>query len=77
MNKFNLNDFIYVKLNGNGIKVYEEWFESYGQRPLPLKINERGFSRFQIHEFAHIFGKCLLNGNPYLPCETDFYIEQS
>lgn len=74
--KFNINDYVKVRLTERGREMLKEywggkvpdWFEDYSEG------NE--YYRFQLHEFANIFGKELYNGNSNLPFETEIYFSQ-
>ena len=69
--KVNLNDEIKVKLTDFGKQIYYKYCEDF---PTKLKIDSKGYTKFQIWVFMHIFGEYLYNGC-VAPCETDVQIQ--
>lgn len=79
---FNLNDYIKVKMNQQGLAIYRKRYDDLwnGKKPLfeyqPPKTDENGWSEWQAWEFMHIFGQHLGNGFNN-PCETSVYIQNN
>lgn len=82
MNRFvehNLNNSIKVKLKPLGEQIYRDWFKQYEQygikvEPIPLRMDEDGWTEFQTWEFIGIFGSHVHLGMPEL-FETTVLIE--
>ena len=70
----NLNNYIKVKLTEYGRKIYRSSFVTLGLPEPRINIDEDGYTRFQIHDFVHVFGKYVCIGND-LPCEPNIQIE--
>ncbi|WP_321388692.1 hypothetical protein [uncultured Enterococcus sp.] len=73
--KFNINQFVKVKLTETGIKIYQEKFLKYGGKAPELIIDDNGFSKFQMHDLMNTFGEYLFMGNIDMPFETNILIE--
>lgn len=85
MKKFNINDFIKVKLTDLGTDIfyhqYDELNKFYGRemiKPHYPNVDKEGFTEFQLHEFMNLFGKYMVNGfdlvienNSIYICEED------
>ncbi|WP_306150718.1 hypothetical protein [Roseovarius sp. MMSF_3281] len=57
MPKFNINDYVWVKLTKTGHKIHRKYWEPYSNGNYqPAKVSIDGWSRFQLHELMHIFG---------------------
>lgn len=66
MKKFNLNDYVKVKLTPCGVNIYyhqyddtNEYILSHGGEPLERRmprIDKDGFTEFQLWEFIRLFG---------------------
>ena len=74
--KFNLNDYVKVKLNETGERLYLEHFtRTCISLSLMKKPDEDGYMTFQMHEFMNIFGShfgpCLQD----TPCCMDVLVE--
>ena len=71
MKKFNINDFIKVKLTSFGKDVYYHQYDDWNKKynlvvpitPMELKVDEDGFTEFQLWDFMNIFGKYFFNGS--------------
>ena len=72
--KTNLNNYIKVKLTEHGRKIYRNSFISIGLAEPRIKVDEEGFTRFQIHDFISTFGEYLHLGCQ-LPCDVGVQIE--
>lgn len=70
----NLNDFIKVKLTEYGRKIYRSSFVSLGLPEPRINVDKDGYTRFQMHDFIHVFGKHIYMGCE-LPCETNIQIQ--
>lgn len=70
----NLNFYIKVRLTDDGIRRYKEYYSDYGSDAPGIDIDDEGFTKFQIHDFMHIFGKRLFMGAT-LPCRTNCKIQ--
>lgn len=78
--KTNLNHYIKVKLNDYGKKIHHDYWKEICKDagvPYELKVDEDGYSSFQIYEFMNIFGE-----HAYLGCKEfletlDVLVERS
>lgn len=85
MYKFNINDFIKVKLTEYGKKIYEHRYDEM-IRKYPhlrsilsnpeLKVDKDGYSEFQLHEFMDCFGSYMYNGAPQIIENNEIYFEK-
>jgi hypothetical protein len=57
--KFNINEYVWVKLGAKGEEIYLHSFDDVPQQfrrvPLP-EVDEDGYSKFQMWEFMGLFG---------------------
>lgn len=57
---FNTNDYVWVRLNDLGWRVFDEDHTHLGLDPAPYRkivtTNNPEYQRFQLHELMHIFG---------------------
>ncbi len=72
--KSNLNDYIKVKLTEYGRKIYISSFTSLGLPEPHIKIDEEGYTQFQMHDFINTFGKYIYMCCE-MPCETTVQIQ--
>ena len=72
---FNINDHIWVKLTAAGLRVHKDYWEPHsdGHYRVP-EIDSEGWSRFQMHEVAKVFGSSLSHVRE-LPFETSIRFE--
>lgn len=76
----NINQYIWIKLTKEGkafhYKRHIEWEEFLGNKweYKPPKEDEKGWSKWQMHEVMHIFGPLIRAGRK-LPFETEIQIE--
>lgn len=81
MFKFNVNNYVLVKLTEQGRQIYFEHYSVGGmfkKMDKLLKTNEpdaNGYSRFQLHDLMHIFGNYMGNGMS-IAFETDILIPE-
>lgn len=85
MKKLNLNSTIKIRLNDYGKDIYyhhldelNEWLKSKGAKPLERsfpKVDENGFSEFQLWYFMSIYGQHSANGCPEYWEDLNFYID--
>ena len=66
---FNMNDHVYVRLTARGVLVFRA---RYGCKP---DVDKDGYSKFQLWEFAMIFGDFCSIGFD-LVCKPEFLIER-
>jgi hypothetical protein len=71
MKKFNINNYVYVKLNERGKQILSD--ERYTAHKWPSK---EGMYRFQLWEFMNIFGKHLFLGLPSVVEENAIYFDE-
>lgn len=76
----NLNYYIKVKLTEHGKEVHREYWEHIckdcGHEYKYPKVDESGYSCFQMHEFMHTFGS-EMSMAAELVCETNVLIQRS
>lgn len=65
--QINVNDTVRVKLNENGIAAFNQYYTDLNCPPPVIRIDENGFTTFQLHEVMNIFGKLLWCGSQRLP----------
>jgi hypothetical protein len=71
----NINDVVWVKLTKDGKKVHNEHYAEVFKdsrvvvdlKEYKPKISILGYTQYQLHEIAHIFGKVLYNGSMISP----------
>jgi hypothetical protein len=64
---FNINNCVLVKLTAAGRDVEYHSYDittSEVREGLTKKPDKNGFTRWQLHDLMHTFGKELYNGNP-------------
>ncbi len=80
MKKFNINDFVKVKLTDYGKHVYEHHLDDLNLRmgchltPYPLQYDENGYCDFQLWHFMNIFGDHIFNGAPVVIEDNNIYM---
>lgn len=72
--KSNLNNYIKVKLTEYGRIIYRNSFVKLGLSEPKIRIDEEGYTSFQMHDFINVFGQYIRIGYD-LPCETNIQIE--
>lgn len=82
--KFNVNDYVKVKLNEKGINIYLERnqhlrdmmskYYNHEYVVKPPKIDEEGFTKFQMWDLMQLYGPYLGLGMD-LPFETEILLE--
>ncbi len=61
--RFNLNDFIKVKLSKSGEEIYSHRYDEINEFmgecivPKPPKKDENGYTRFQLWDFMNLYGE--------------------
>ena len=66
----NLNDYIKVKLTEKGINILRKM---YGSK-FPINIDDEGYTKFQMWDFARIFGEHLFM-TADLVCQTSVQVQ--
>ena len=72
MVRFNVNDFVWVRLTALGRKTHRSWFRELFSGALripvftPAKEDAKGWSRWQLWELFQVFGKHMGNGFPLM-----------
>lgn len=84
MKKLNLNNIIKVKLTDLGKDIYYHqfddlngWIRSHGGKPLERmypKVNDEGYSEFQLWRFMNLYGAHIANGAPNVVEPLNIYI---
>lgn len=74
----NLNDWIKVKLTPYGQQIYYAHFLNFHITPPRLKIDDEGYTRFQLWSFIEMFGSYIYMGakNVIEPLEIIKEIEE-
>lgn len=73
----NLNEYVKVKLTDYGLAVhYDSWYykEIHIRARFPYKlprVDEQGYSKFQLWDLMSIFGSVMYLGNPNVPFEDN------
>lgn len=70
----NLNNYIKVKLTEYGRVIYRNSFVKLGLPEPKIRVDEDGYTRFQMHVFINVFGEYIHIGCD-LPCLPDVQIE--
>ncbi len=73
MNKFNINNIVKVKITDRGVELLAFYYLGRQIDAVPLKIDENGYSEFQLWELFKIFGEHIHAGC-VLPFETEILI---
>ncbi|MDD5648839.1 MAG: hypothetical protein PHF86_00215 [Candidatus Nanoarchaeia archaeon] len=77
LTNFNLSNYIYVKLNKEGLKLYNE-YKSQLESLSPYEFSHNiinGYHEFQLYEFIIIFGGLnFINGSNFSYCNDDIKI---
>ena len=87
MKKINVNEIIKVKLNDYGKEIYYHRDDElnkeiirHGGKPLEPRfprVDEDGFSEFQLWDFMNLYGKYFTMGMGKFPLEDlNFYIDE-
>lgn len=76
--KINLNDWVKVKLTDLGKEIYYHQFDDVIKAGAKIKpsfprVDEQGFSYFQLWGFMELYGKHLGNGYPNVIEPLDIY----
>ncbi len=80
--KFNINQYVRVRLTDAGRAAHRKWWDDLFQSPQlkskysPPKEDAEGWSRWQLHILMHELGPALCPGFP-VPFETEIIIEES
>lgn len=84
MKKLNLNDSVKVKLTPLGAEIYFHQFDdlnkvlsSKGAKPVTPhmpKIDEDGYTLFQLWDFIHLYGEYINIGKQNVIIDMNFYI---
>lgn len=79
--KFNINDYVKVKLTDHGREIhkqqYEQWFKDMPwYEYTPPQEDAEGWSKWQMWDLMQTFGAVLYNGCK-LPFETEIEIEET
>lgn len=79
--KFNVNDYVKVKLTKKGLEILKEqhaqlqsYYHKHNIEFDPPSVDEDGYSSFQMHYLMNIFGPGMLLGCE-VPFETEIIIE--
>lgn len=84
MKKLNLNDSVKVKLTPLGAEIYFHQFDELNKvlsakgaklvTPHMTKIDEDGYTSFQLWDFIHLYGEYINIGNQNVITDMNFYI---
>lgn len=65
MIEYNLNKTVYVRLNNIGKDIYKNYIQNLNcNLYTELEVDENGFTKFQLWDLIHIFGKYIDLGLP-------------
>lgn len=71
MKKFNLNNYVYFQPTEIGLKIYNDYYkDKFCKDGLHLKVDDKGFSKLQMHEFIKIYGYEVFTS--FIPSELPF-----
>ena len=70
--KFNINNYVKVKLTQEGITHYRKWYSKFINHSInnteyyerQLSPDKEGYYRFQMHEIMSIFGSVIDSSTP-------------
>jgi hypothetical protein len=62
LKSFNINDYVYVRLNDTGRKIYGDYWAKYSCEPIPLIEEDNGYSKWQLWDLMNVFGEHIFNG---------------
>jgi hypothetical protein len=71
MRELNLNDTVKVKLTEYGWGIWERAWMVLGLAPPKKKIDEDGFTAFQLWDLMHVFGATMWIGNTNIAFEKN------
>ena len=82
--KINLNSYVKVKLNDHGKDIFKKQFdhlpESYKKRHNPSdfepKVDDKGYTEFQLHAFMNLYGEYLIPGAPKVFKDMNIVIKE-
>lgn len=84
MKKLNLNDRVKVKLTPYGAEIYFHQFDELNKvlsakgakpvNPHMPKIDEDGYTSFQLWDFIHLYGEYINIGKQNVITDMNFYI---
>ena len=68
MKRFNINDYVKVKLTAHGYNVHEMHYKkylgaNYNEKYYAPAVDREGFTKYQLWEFMNIFGEYMFNGS--------------
>lgn len=71
--KFNINDNVKVRLNSAGFDIHRKYWAFYTglSNYTPPKIDDQGYSTFQLWDLMVVFGPHVYLGSNKLPFETE------
>lgn len=82
--KFNVNDYVHIKLTPLGKKVYLGHYNEYRElsyqplmkrMPKYTKSEKKGYHKFQLWEIMQIFGEIIYNGCK-MPFKTEIILQK-
>lgn len=73
---FNINEEVKVKLTQKGIDIYENYYSRFGTENNGPRIDENGYTGFQLWTLMKIYGGHLFMGSLEEPFETTIFISQ-
>lgn len=79
MKKLNWNKTVKVKLTERGLQAYRDHYawmkDKLGEEVRDPKVDEDGYSRFQLWSFMRIFGSIIYLGSDNVVEDISFYID--
>ena len=72
---FNINCQVKVKLTEFGKNLWLERYRRYNIEPSPMKVDENGYTSFQLWDLMYLFGEHVGIGKD-LPFETEILIDK-
>lgn len=65
MIEYNLNENVHVRLNNTGRNIYKNHMQSLNSNlSTEPEVDENGYTKFQLWDLMHIFGKYISLGLP-------------
>ena len=71
---FNLNHYVWVKLNEKGEKILNDFIVKGGHYD-SFEVNDEGYTRFQAWEFMNIFGEAMVQDGLPTPFDMNILVE--
>ena len=73
---FNINEYVYVRLNDTGRKIDKDYWARFNCRPISLVEDKQGYSRWHLWDLMNMFGEYIFMGCREVPFDTNILIDE-